>query len=112
VGLVSQEWFTSTQILTALGTSSSTIRELVGASPEGPAPRTLGPHIPFDPSLKQVMKRAVKEAERLDSKMVSCGHLLLALLQEGSGQGAVVLKAVGVSYLSAVDALRDLSSKD
>ena len=97
-GLVSEEWFTSAQVLTALGATSSAIRAAIGTSPESPAPGGLGPHLPFDHPLKDVMRRAPEEAQRLGADMVGTGHLLLALLRQRRGRAAEVLDTMGISY--------------
>jgi ATP-dependent Clp protease ATP-binding subunit ClpA len=50
-------------------------------------------HIPFTPRAKKVLELSLREALALKSDDIGPEHLLLALIQEGSGVAAQVMKA-------------------
>ena len=106
VGLVSEEWFASTQVLTMLGVMSSEIREAIGL----PAPiedrHRAGPHIPLDRSVKQTIERSSKEARALRADRIGTEHLLLALRRLGK-DGARVLTERCVSHAATLAAVTE-----
>ena len=90
------------QALTSFGVEAGTVRdrvrELIG--PGDTKGRGKKPH--FTPRTKKVLELSLREALRLGDKEIGAEHLLLALLREGEGVGAVVLEQMGVS----LDAVR------
>jgi ATP-dependent Clp protease ATP-binding subunit ClpA len=98
VGLVSKEWFSSAQVLTMLGVTSSEIREAIGLPMPIEDRQRTGPHIPFGRSMKRTVQQSAKEATALRSDLIGTEHLLLALLRVGEGGGASVLNERGVSH--------------
>jgi ATP-dependent Clp protease ATP-binding subunit ClpA len=59
-------------------------------------------HIPFTPRAKKVLELALREALHLGHNYIGTEHILLGLIREGEGLGAVVLENLGVD----VQALR------
>ena len=57
------------------------------------------------PRMKTVVEMATDEARRLEAKAVGAEHLLLALLREGSGIGALVIVTLGADLYDARDRL-------
>ena len=85
------------QALTSFGVEAGPVRdrvrELIG--PGDARGRGKKPH--FTPRTKKVLELSLREALRLGDKEIGAEHLLLALLREGEGVGAVVLEQMGVS---------------
>jgi hypothetical protein len=65
-------------------------------------------HIPFTPRSKKVLELSLREALALGDKHIGTEHIFLALLREGKGVGATILKAAGVGY---EDARREVQSR-
>src|SRR6478752_5197477 len=68
------------------------VERLVGSHPET---NILG-NIPYTPRVKKVLALAGKEAKALNHSHVGTEHILLALLREGEGIAARVLKRLDV----------------
>lgn len=66
-----------------------------GALDTGGGPPKCG-HIPFAKRSKKVLELSVREAVHLKQRHIGTGHLLLGLLREGEGLGAMVLTGTGV----------------
>jgi hypothetical protein len=62
---------------------------------------------PFTDRARKIMESAFDEAQRLRHEQVDSGHLLLGLIDEGSGVAAHVLKDLGVNL---ADARREIES--
>jgi ATP-dependent Clp protease ATP-binding subunit ClpA len=52
-------------------------------------------HVPFTPRAKKVLELSLREALRLKHKHIGTEHILLGLLREGAGLGALVLVRLG-----------------
>lgn len=74
----------------SLEDARSKVEELVGRGP-----RALLGHIPFTPRHKKVLELALREALQLGHNYIGPEHLLLALIREGEGKGAEVIKGLG-----------------
>ncbi len=48
-------------------------------------------HIPFSPRNKKVLELSLREAIRLKQNFIAPEHIMLGLLREGQGQGALIL---------------------
>ncbi len=55
-----------------------------------------GRHIPFSPRAKKVLELALREALSLGHRYIGDGHILLGLLREGRGLGALVIAEAGI----------------
>jgi ATP-dependent Clp protease ATP-binding subunit ClpA len=60
-------------------------------------------HIPFSPRNKKVLELSLREALRLKQRFIAPEHILLGLLREGKGLGAMILAEKNVDF----DKLRD-----
>jgi len=67
-----------------------------GASCSGPR-LPFGGHVPFTPRSKKVLELSLREAIHLRHNYIGTEHLLLGLLREGEGLGAMVLVRRGLS---------------
>jgi hypothetical protein len=77
-------------------TLAATLDQVRGAVPAG-APLPATRQIPFSESTKAVFVAADREAVGAGRRVVRCGHLLVALLQDASAMPAVVLAGYGVT---------------
>jgi ATP-dependent Clp protease ATP-binding subunit ClpC len=55
-----------------------------------------GAEIPLTPRVRKAFQIAGKEAARFHQPLVSAEHVLLGLVLEGSGLGAMILKKTGI----------------
>jgi len=62
----------------------------------------------ISPRTKSVLDAAFKEAEQMKDQFVSLEHILLAALEDGTGEGAKVLKAAGITREALLKALVDI----
>ncbi len=60
--------------------------------------RDAGTEIIITPRLKKVLSIALKEAPGFDRNVIGTDHMLLALLREGDGLAARVLKSFGITH--------------
>lgn len=65
---------------------------LVGTQKPGPASAA----IPLTPRARKAFQIAGTEASRLQQPLVTPDHVLLGLILEGSGVGAIILKKIGI----------------
>jgi ATP-dependent Clp protease ATP-binding subunit ClpC len=59
----------------------------------GPGPMRLDGHIPFTPRAKKVLELALREALALKHNYIGTEHVLLGLVGEGEGVGALIVAA-------------------
>jgi ATP-dependent Clp protease ATP-binding subunit ClpA len=68
-------------------------------------------HIPFSPRAKKTLELSLREALRLKHNFIAPEHMLLGILREGGGLGALILVDAGVNFddlrTKAVNALKD-----
>ena len=65
----------------------------------------------FTEGARQVMIRANQEAMRLGHKYIGTEHILMGLLKEDSGVAAVVLRELGLSPRSILNAIERLRTR-
>ena len=68
------------------------IERFVSAQPA----RTTAPSLPFTPRAQKALKLAGREAKMSQAPLINAEHILLGLLREGRGIGALALKNLGV----------------
>lgn len=94
LGLIAEGEGAAAQALGALGLTSPTTRarveEIIGRG-EVSCPRP----VPFTPRFKKVLRLALQEAEAMGDHEVDSEHVLLALVREGEGVAAQILKGEG-----------------
>lgn len=99
LGLVGLGDGVAVAVLRKLGIHLETVRleveKQVGTGPD----RLLKGPIPYTPRVKKTLALALKEAQALKHTYVGTEHLLLALIEEGDGVAARVLKNLGVDAL-------------
>ena len=87
-------------VLKALGVDVAGVRAAVetevGRGKAAPAG-----HIPFTPRSKKVLELSLREARALGHGYIGTEHILIAMLREGDGVGAAILKSAGVEYEAA-----------
>ncbi|MEA3493592.1 MAG: ATP-dependent Clp protease ATP-binding subunit [Candidatus Margulisiibacteriota bacterium] len=66
-----------------------------------PAPKKVGPEIPFNAQVKKVIELAWDEARGLGHSYVGVEHLFLGILREGSGAVGEILNEVGINITTA-----------
>ncbi len=97
LGLLAEGEGVAALALESLGVSLEEARDRVeaiaGRGQDAPAG-----HIPFTPSAKQVLERALREALQLGHHYIGTEHLLLSLLAEGDDIAARVLAGRGADY--------------
>jgi ATP-dependent Clp protease ATP-binding subunit ClpA len=112
LGLIQEHDGVAAQVLTRLGVDLAATRarveNIVGHGDSAPSG-----HIPFTPRAKKVLELSLRESLSLDHNHIGTEHILLGLLREGEGVGAMALVASGVD-LSTVrqEVLRFLASHD
>ncbi len=62
-------------------------------------------HVPFSPRAKKVLELSLREALRLGDRHIGPEHIMLGILRDGGGVGAVILAGLGVDR-TAVEGLR------
>ena len=94
LGLVDDEESLPARVLMECGVSAAKAREMVQrriGRGQGPVEGTIG----LVPRVKTVVEMSLDEARRLGAGSVGAEHLLLGLLREGSGIGALVIATLG-----------------
>lgn len=85
---------TALSILTALGTTPQTVRDLITertTDGEEPSPR----HLPFTPGVKKALEHALRSAMTLGSNYVGPEHLLAGLAHHSPGSTRRLLTSLG-----------------
>jgi ATP-dependent Clp protease ATP-binding subunit ClpC len=83
------------------------VEQIIGRGDGRPAS-----HIPFTPRAKKVLELSFRQAKRAGDGQVGTDHIVLALLQEGDGVAAQILRERGVTLDAAKDRQRDLLRDD
>jgi ATP-dependent Clp protease ATP-binding subunit ClpC len=95
LGLLRDDTETAVQILSALGAGLPAARaqaeEIAGRGAQAP----IG-DIPFTPRAKKVLELSLREALQLGHNYIGSEHILLGLIREGEGEGAEILRRLGV----------------
>jgi ATP-dependent Clp protease ATP-binding subunit ClpC len=96
LGLVKEGSGVASNVLKNLGIELRKVRlEVEKIVQSGPDMVTMG-HLPQTPRAKKVIEFAIKEARNLNHNYVGTEHLLLGLLREAEGVGAVILVQLGL----------------
>jgi ATP-dependent Clp protease ATP-binding subunit ClpC len=111
LGLLHEGEGVAGQVLTDIGVSLSEARdrvlEIIGRGEQEPHG-----HIPFTPRAKKVLELALREALELKEPYIGTEHILLGLLREGEGVGALVLEALGAPLASVRRKVVELAGTD
>jgi ATP-dependent Clp protease ATP-binding subunit ClpC len=94
LGLLHEGEGVAGRVLTDLGVSLSEARDRV-LDIIGRGEHEAHGHIPFTPRAKKVLELALREALELKEPYIGTEHILLGLVREGEGVGALVLIALG-----------------
>jgi ATP-dependent Clp protease ATP-binding subunit ClpC len=86
--------------LVSFGLDADTLREAVGKALEKAEGNIVQSMVPT-PRVKRVIEMAFEEARSGESSYVGTNHMLLALLTEGEGMGAQVLRERGLTVIKA-----------
>src|SRR2546425_1955820 len=102
LGLIREGEGTAAAVLTSLNID---LEEVSGKIEEtvkpGKAAAPAGPDLPYTSRAKKVLEFAMSEARELHDKYVGTEHLLLGVLREEKGIGALVLTDAGVTLEAA-----------
>ena len=94
LGLIHEGEGVAAKSLESLGISlegvRSQVEEIIGQGQQAPSG-----HIPFTPRAKKVLELSLREALRLGHNRIGTEHILLGLIREGHGLGALVLTRAG-----------------
>jgi ATP-dependent Clp protease ATP-binding subunit ClpC len=97
LGLVHEGEGVAARALTSLGISLHGVREQVEEI-IGPGKSAPSGHIPFTPRAKKVLELSLREALQLGHNYIGTEHILLGLIREGEGVGALVLVKLGADH--------------
>jgi ATP-dependent Clp protease ATP-binding subunit ClpA len=104
LGLMHEQEGVAAKVLEQLGISIDAVRTRVqsiigegGGAPSG--------HIPFTPLAKKVLELSLREALQLGHNYIGTEHILLGLIREGEGVGALVLVNLGADLPVVRDAV-------
>jgi len=90
LGLIHEGEGVAAKALESLGISLEAVREKVEET-IGPAGTAASGAPPFTPRAKKVLELSLREALRLKHRSIGTEHVLLGLIREGQGLGALVL---------------------
>jgi ATP-dependent Clp protease ATP-binding subunit ClpA len=102
LGLLAVQHSVASKVLDNFGMTHDAVREEVIAR-VGTGTVTMPGHIPFTPRAKKILELALREALQLQHNYIGTEHILLGLVREGEGVGALIIKAHGAD----LDALRE-----
>jgi len=106
LGLLAMPESTAGRALRRLGVTQELARgdveEIVGRGDRAPSG-----HVPFTPRAKKVLELSLREALRLNDRYIGSGHILMALVREGQGVAAQVLRRHVPDLDRVTDAARE-----
>jgi ATP-dependent Clp protease ATP-binding subunit ClpA len=102
LGLLAVQGGVAFKVLDRFGLSQEGVRAEVVAR-VGTGSVTMSGHIPFTPRAKKVLELALREALQLGHNYIGTEHILLGLVREGEGVGALIITSHGAD----LDKLRD-----
>jgi len=109
LALLVQEGGLVGKILTELGTKAEAVRDRVEAALQKVAKVTYETtQIYATPRIAQMIKTAGEKADEFKDEFISIEHLLLAIVAEGRGEAAEILKSFGVDQEKVLQALQKL----
>jgi ATP-dependent Clp protease ATP-binding subunit ClpA len=96
LGIIQLQGCTANTVLRLLGIEPDVVQEAVTKQlGQGPEQKTVG-DIPYTPRTKKVLRLAAKEAHALNHDLIGTEHILIAILREGDGVVARVLRDLGL----------------
>jgi ATP-dependent Clp protease ATP-binding subunit ClpC len=101
LGLIEEGDGVAAKALAELGVSLEATRLKIGGLTEQPIPSPARSSPAFTERAKEVMEMSLEAAFQLGNDNIDTEHLLLALVREGHGVGALALASLGVE-LAAV----------
>lgn len=87
------------EVLAECGVAADPVREVVMRE-VGPGDCGHDEHVPFTPRAKKVLELSLREALQLRHTYISSEHILLGLLREGEGLGALALAETGADFVA------------
>ena len=97
LGLIHEGEGVAAKALESLGIALEGVRaqveEIIGQGAQAPSG-----HIPFTPRAKKVLELSLREALQLGHNYIGTEHILLGLIREGEGVGALVLVKLGADH--------------
>jgi len=98
LGLIKLGQGVAVNVLQKMGLDLEALRlEIEKHVPAGPSQKTVG-RIPLTPRARKVLDLAQREARELKHTYIGTEHILLALLREGEGVAAQVLKSLDLDH--------------
>lgn len=105
VGLLAEGTGIAAQVLTAAGVRLDAVKQAIEHQiGQGRGTPT---EIPFTPRAKTTLEIAVNQARQLEHSYIGTEHLLLGILVEGQGLGAIVLERLGLDCKLLEQQVRD-----
>lgn len=95
LGILQEDESLAAQVLKDLGVTLERAQKIVLEVTGGEGKVPPAAHIPFTPRTKKVLELGLREALQLGHNYVAPEHILLALIREGEGRGAEVLRKFG-----------------
>jgi ATP-dependent Clp protease ATP-binding subunit ClpC len=90
LGLIAEGQGPAAQVLTSMGVTVDGVRGQIEAKIGRGKREPIG-HIPFTPRARKVLELSFPEAMQLGQSQVGTGHILLAMLTEGTGLASEIL---------------------
>jgi len=113
LGLLDEPTGVASRALVNLGldptTARDAVKDLVGTSS---APKAAVTIFPFTQSAKKVFEYSLREALSLGHKYIGTEHVLLGLMREGEGVGAIVIRQNGIDFSMVLDEVVRLLATD
>lgn len=72
------------------------VKEIIGEGEDQPRRGRRGPQMPFTPRSKKVLELSLRVARKLKDDYIGSEHIVLALVQEGDGVAAQILRQRGI----------------
>jgi ATP-dependent Clp protease ATP-binding subunit ClpC len=105
VGLTQEPESAAGQILAELGVDADTVKERVEELTKNVEQGT--EFVGYTPRTKKIIELSFHESNQMGNDHVGTEHLLVALMREGEGVGAHILKQMGVTLEQILEALED-----
>ncbi|MGX9294198.1 Clp protease N-terminal domain-containing protein [Tsukamurella paurometabola] len=106
LGLFREPEGIAARLLVGRGVTETAVRVRVPVAEDGDAPE----QIPFSAAGRKTVEMVLREALRLGHNYVGTEHVLLGVLAEGDGPGAVILNELGVDHTMIDEAVREVLS--
>jgi ATP-dependent Clp protease ATP-binding subunit ClpC len=97
LGLIGLKQGIATAVLQKLGLTVDIVRSTIEKETEINSPLK-STNIPFTPRVKTVIRLAEKESKNMSHTFIGTEHLLIGLLQEGEGLGAMILHEHDIDF--------------